>query len=56
MEELTDIEIQAEVFRIVRTNADLTKSNIMKKIHKHLPEISNIKIREALEALYFNGN
>jgi len=47
------IEIKAEVFRVIRANADKRSAKmVMAEIKKQLPDVDPLVIREALSQLY----
>lgn len=52
--DLSDVEIVAEVFRVVRANVEKPKKVIMAKIREHLPGASNEELANALRKLYEN--
>lgn len=50
---MEDIEIKAEVFRVIRANSDLKSPRaIYQKIREHLPEITDKQIGKVLEELW----
>ena len=48
---LSDIEIKAEVFRIIRNYSDQPKYKIIAALKKHLPDVSMDKIKQAIREL-----
>ena len=53
--ELSDIEIKAEVFRLIRNHSDKSPKVIKKLISEQLPDIENEKIQQALIELCFGS-
>lgn len=49
-----NIELKAEVFRIIRNNADKTKTAILKEIKEQLPGVSQEDVIKALLELIDN--
>lgn len=46
-----DIELEAEMFRIIRSNGDKTAKVVMRKIKEHIPGITNKQIISFLDEL-----
>jgi len=51
IEKMDDIEVKAEVFRIIRANMHKSKSEIIRLIQDHLPDISKERIAKAIQSL-----
>jgi hypothetical protein len=49
---MCDIEIKAEVFRVIRANSDKTPKQIMALLREHLPDVGDDELREAISSLY----
>jgi hypothetical protein len=46
--QLSDIEVTAEVFKVIRANQDMPVKSIMKAVKEHLPEVTDERIRIAI--------
>lgn len=51
MSDLSNIIIQAEIFKVIRANSDRPKKSILKSIQDHLPEVSIDEIHRAVNNL-----
>jgi len=49
---MEQIEITAEIFKVIRANSDRNAKSVMHKIKQHLPDVTNQQIAQALEDLY----
>ena len=46
-----DIELEAEMFKVIRKNRNKTAKVVMRKIKKHIPDITNQEIINFLDEL-----
>jgi len=51
MEEITEIELQAEVYKVIRANTDKKPKKILKILLEHLPDIPEQRIKSAIAQL-----
>jgi hypothetical protein len=49
---MENLEIQAEVYKVIRANMDKPKREILKKLYQHLKDTPKADIIEALNRLY----
>jgi len=48
---LSDIEVKAEVYKVIRANQDMPVKSILNKVKEHLPDVSVDRIRAAIGEL-----
>ena len=53
---MTMIEIKAEVFKIIRTNQDLSPKKILNKLIEHLPDVPGDDIMHCIQELVETNN
>jgi hypothetical protein len=51
VKEISDIEIEAIVFKVIRANAECNKSKILRAIKSELPDIESKRISKAIASL-----
>lgn len=49
------IEIEAEVFRVIRANSDKQPAYILRQVKAQLPDVSDRQISEAIQRLIKRG-
>ena len=49
---MDEIEVKAEVFKVIRANQDKSSKKIFELIKQHLPDVDDYLIRRALNELF----